>query len=253
MKKLLFLLYSVICYCIFLVIFLYLIGFVENISRFPFATDLIPLFAKTLDFGQTGTPVLPAILIDLLLIAIFGIQHSVMARIGFKQRWTAIVPAPIERSTYVLFASIGLITLYYFWQPIIISVWDLRSSLIGSIFFGISLAGWGMLLISTFLINHFDLFGLRQTYLHALNKQAAKPIFKSPLFYKMVRHPIYLSFLVAFWFAPLMTVGHLVFNIGMTVYIFIGISHEERDLDKIYKEQYSNYRERVPKIIPFTK
>lgn len=250
MKKLIFFLYAILCYSIFFAVFLYLIGFVENISQFSFAAALSPLFSKTLDMGESTLSILPAIIVDFLLIALFGIQHSVMARSGFKQKWTKFIPEPIERSTYVLFTSIILIILYYFWQPLTTPIWDLSATSTGVVFFIISLVGWGLLLISTFLINHFDLFGLRQPYLYAKNKEMEQLSFRTPVLYKIIRHPIYFSFLIAFWFAPLMTVGHLVFNIGMTAYIFIGIYHEEKDLMKNFGVQYLDYCTKTPQIIP---
>ncbi len=254
MKKLLYFMYAIVCYAIFFATFLYLIGFVENVSRFSFGQQLAPLFAKTLDTGHQVLPVLPALLIDLLLIALFGAQHSVMARPAFKKQWTKIVPTPIERSTYVLLASLALIVLFYCWQPIQLTLWDLSHSLVGDVFFFLSLLGWVLLLISTFLINHFDLFGLRQVYLYGReNKKSGKLAFRAPGFYKLIRHPIYFSFLVAFWFAPVMTLGHLVFTLGMTTYIFIGIYHEERDLMHAFGDTYRAYRSQVPKIIPFTR
>lgn len=254
MKKFMYFIYAFICYCIFFATFLYLIGFVENVSRFSFGQQLAPLFSKSLDMGKQALPVLPAVLLDLSLIALFGIQHSVMARPAFKKKWTKIIPAPIERSTYVLFASLVLIVLFYGWQPIQITIWDLSHSVVGDVFFYLSLLGWGLLLISTFLINHFELFGLRQVYQYARkNKESRKLAFRAPVFYKFVRHPIYFSFLIAFWFAPVMTVGHLIFTLGMTAYIFIGIYHEERDLINEFGDKYRTYRSQVPKILPFTK
>lgn len=253
MKKLLFIMYAMVCYLIFFLTFLYLIGFVENISQYSFAQSLSPLFPKTLDFGETTLPVFPAILIDIALIALFGIQHSVMARGGFKQKWTKFIPLPIERSTYVLFTVIVLAILFYFWQPATIPVWDVRDTSLDNAFFIISLVGWGMVLVTTFLINHFDLFGLRQVYFYSQNKEIENLSFRTPGFYKMVRHPMYLSFLIAFWFAPLMTVGHLVFSIGMSVYILIGVYYEEKDLVKAFGDKYLNYRLALPKMIPFTK
>lgn len=252
MKKLLFFFYAIICYLIFFATFLYLIGFMENVSQFSFAESIYPLFSKTVDIGEAALPVLPSILVNLLLIALFGIQHSVMARNGFKQKWAKAIPLAVERSTYVLFTSIVLIVLYYFWQPVTMPIWNLHDSVIGDVFFILSLAGWGMVLISTFLINHFDLFGLRQPYLYSKTNEVEKLTFRTPGFYKMVRHPIYLGFLIAFWFAPFMTVGHFVFSMGMTIYIFIGIYHEEKDLIKAFGEKYHNYRLAVPKILPFS-
>jgi protein-S-isoprenylcysteine O-methyltransferase Ste14 len=253
MKKTAYFLYALVCYIIFFVTFLYLIGFVENISGLVPALPFKNWFPKTLDTGSSDFTVLPAILIDLLLIALFGLQHSVMARPGFKKKWTKIVPHAIERSTFVLFASIVLIILFIFWQPVNIVLWDLEQSLAGIVFLSLSFLGWVMLLISTFIINHFDLFGLRQAYKYARDEQISHISFRTPFFYRFIRHPIYLSFLVAFWFAPVMTLDHLVFNIGMTTYILIGIYHEERDLAKLFGQQYDHYRLRVPKLIPFSK
>jgi methanethiol S-methyltransferase len=255
MKKILYFLYSIICYLIFFATFLYMIGFVENISGFSFAKSIVSLFPKTADSGVAAMGTLPAIFTDLFLIALFGLQHSLMARPGFKKKWVQFIPIAVERSTYVLLASIALIILFYFWQPVDIILWNIRNSDIGHIFLGFSFMGWAILLISTFLINHFDLFGLRQVYLFARNEpeKIGYLRFRKPLFYKLIRHPIYFSFLVIFWFAPLMTLGHLVLAAGMTVYIFIGISHEEKDLVDTYGERYSEYKTEVPKIIPFTR
>lgn len=253
MKKLLFSLYALVSYLIFFASFLYLIGFVENISQFSFAQSLSPLFSTTLDFGETSLSTWPAALINLALIALFGIQHSVMARGGFKQKWTKFIPEPIERSTYMLFTVIVLGILFYFWQPVNAVIWDLKSPQLSNIFIIISLIGWVMVLITTFLINHFDLFGLRQVYYYLKNKKFENIEFKTPSLYKMVRHPMYLGFLIAFWFAPLMTLGHLIFSIGMSVYILIGIYHEEKDLVNAFGENYMNYQMAKPKVIPFFK
>lgn len=254
MKKLLYFIYAFVCYIIFFATFLYLIAFVENITQFDLAKEYAAFFPNTLDFGSSSVGIAPAILINLGLIALFGLQHSVMARPGFKEKWTKIIPKPIERSTYVLLASIALIILFYFWQPITMGIWDVSGTLTGNIFLALSLAGWGLLLISTFVINHFDLFGLRQVYLYAKNNTSSGKIeFQTPNLYKVVRHPLYLGFLMAFWFAPVMTIGHAIFTMGMTIYIFIGIYHEEKDLVNAFGEKYRTYRKQVPKIIPFTK
>lgn len=253
MKKLFYLFYATVCYLVFFGTFLYMIGFVENAPVFDFAQPIAYLFPVTLDFGLGALPAAWAIPIDLGLIALFGLQHSVMARRGFKERWTQIIPWPIERSTYVLLTSVCLILLYVFWQPISGVVWDFRSTGLGFVFLALSLVGWVLLLISTFLINHFELFGLLQPYQFARYDLIKNLQFRITAFYKFVRHPIYFSFLLAFWFAPLMTVGHLIFTVGMTTYIFIGIYHEERDLVATFGEQYLDYRKRVHKIIPFLK
>ncbi|HKJ43611.1 MAG TPA: hypothetical protein VKA27_16055 [Sunxiuqinia sp.] len=253
MKKLAYIFYALICYGLFFTAFLYMIGFVENIGQFGFNTSLTQWFPKTLDTGSASMATFPAIIVDLCLIALFGVQHSVMARQGFKKQWTKVVPKPIERSTYVLFASLALFILYFGWQPVKATIWDFDHTLTGKLFFGASMVGWGMLLISTFLINHFDLFGLRQVYRYAQNKKPDHIRFRTPWLYRLVRHPIYFSFLMIFWFAPVMTVGHFVFSLGMSTYIFIGIYHEEKDLMRFYGDDYHQYRIQVPKIIPFTK
>lgn len=253
MKKILFLIYGLICYVIFFGTFLYMIGFIENVHGNIMGLNLDGWFAKTLDIGTTRLPAIQGVIINLLLIGLFGVQHSTMARWKFKEKWTKIIPKAIERSTYVLLASLALIVIFLCWQPLNIYLWDIRGTVTGDIGMAISLAGWGMLLLSTFLINHFDLFGLRQVYLNAANKEANKIKFRTPLLYKMVRHPLYLSFLLIFWFTPVMTLGHLVFATGMTLNLFIGMNLEEKDLVYLYGPEYEAYRERVPKILPFIK
>lgn len=244
MKKIIFSVYSVFCYIVFFITFLYLIGFVENI--------FVP---KSVDSSTTATdlPVLIVSLLNLFLICLFGIQHSVMARQSFKEKWKKIIPVPIERSTYVLFASSVLILLYFFWQPITFVIWDFSATILGYILFTISFLGWGMVLLSTFLINHFHLFGLYQVYQYITGSQNKSLHFTTPFLYKIVRHPLYLGFLIAFWAAPVMTVGHLFFAFGMTVYILIGIYHEEKDLTNAHGESYKQYVKQTPKINPFKK
>jgi protein-S-isoprenylcysteine O-methyltransferase Ste14 len=241
MKKSFYLLYAAVSYLIFFGTILYLIGFVSNL--------LVP---KSIDTGATTSPFL-AVLINIGLIILFGFQHSIMARQGFKEKWTRIVPEPIERSTYVLFASIAVILLLFFWQPIPFVIWDLSGTIAGNILTILSFAGWGMLFLSTFLINHFHLFGLQQVYQFAAGRNQLAPRFRIPFLYRMVRHPLYLGFLIAFWAAPVMTTGHLLFAISMTVYIFIGIYHEEKDLERVHGEDYRKYRRKTPKIIPMSK
>ncbi len=253
MKKFLFIIYALVCYLIFFGTFLYMIGFVENVTKFSFMAPYASLYPKTLDMGASAVSIPLAVIINLALIALFGVQHSVMARWGFKQKWTRVVPQAIERSTYVLFASIILMIMFYFWQPVKIGIWDFSESYVGALFFGLSLFGWGMLLISTFLINHFDLFGLRQVYQYTRNEKLGHISFRTPALYRYVRHPIYFSFLMIFWFAPVMTLGHLIFAAGMTGYILIGIYHEEKDLISMFGKNYLAYREKVPKLIPFIK
>jgi protein-S-isoprenylcysteine O-methyltransferase Ste14 len=243
MRKVFYLLYGTVCYLIFFGTILYLIGFVTNL--------LVP---KSIDsvIGGTDNPLL-AVLIDIGLISLFGVQHSVMARKGFKEKWTKTVPEPIERSTYVLFASAVVILLLYGWQPIHYTIWDASSGIVGNILLVVSFIGWGLVFLSTFLINHFHLFGLQQVFQFANNKEQSGPKFRIPFLYRLVRHPLYLGFLIAFWSAPVMTAGHLLFSVCMTIYVLIGIYHEEKDLEQTFGEDYQQYRKATPKILPFGK
>lgn len=234
-----FLAFALIAYSIFFATFLYLIGFVGNLAVLP----------TTVDKGPSG-PVAAAIITDIVLIALFGFQHSVMARQGFKRAWTRIVPWPIERSVYVLFASAALIIMFSLWRPIQGMVWDVANPLAQTILWALFLGGWGIVLLSTFLINHFELFGLQQAWLHLRGREPAQPVFHQPLLYKWVRHPLYLGFFLAFWSTPHMSYGHLLLSVGVSIYMLIAIRYEERDLIELFGDQYVQYRERVGMLIP---
>lgn len=237
MKRFAFLGYGLVCYAVFFVSFLYAIGFVGNIWV-PKSIDSAP----TAPFGV-------ALMINLGLLAVFALQHSVMARPAFKRVWTRIVSPVIERSTYVLFTSLALIALFAFWQPMGGVVWTVQSPLAQAVLYAIFGLGWLIVLLSTFLINHFDLFGLRQVWLAFRGRPYTEVPFKSNGPYRWVRHPIYFGFLLAFWATPVMTVAHLVYAVMCTAYILIGIQLEERDLQD-HLPEYAAYRDEVSMIIP---
>jgi protein-S-isoprenylcysteine O-methyltransferase Ste14 len=238
MKKTVFFVYGIFCYLVFLITFLYAIGFVGNF--------FVP---KSIDSGYQGGTC-AVIIVNLLLLSLFAIQHSVMARQGFKRWWTKLVPRPIERSTYVLFSSIALIVLFYFWRPMPGIIWKAGSTSFASVLTGLSLFGWFIVLTGTYLINHFNLFGLQQVYLNLKNQEQQYPKFVTPFYYKFVRHPLMLGFIVAFWAAPVMTVGHLLFAIATTGYILVAIQLEEKDLVSYHGEAYKRYQREVSQIIP---
>jgi methanethiol S-methyltransferase len=238
MSRALCLLFAGIAYAIFFATFLYLISFVGNL---PFAP-------VTIDRGPES-PLAVALIVDLALIAIFGLQHSVMARQGFKRAWTRIVPQQLERSVYVLAASAALIVMFLFWRPIATPVWEVGGS--GAFVLWLLFAsGWLIVLLSTFLINHFELFGLQQAWLHMSGREAHAPELRQPFFYRWVAHPLYAGFFVAFWSTPRMTAGHLLFALGMSVYILIAIRYEERDLRGLFGKDYEQYRSGVGMLIP---
>jgi protein-S-isoprenylcysteine O-methyltransferase Ste14 len=239
MGRLLGFLYGIVAYLVFFVTLLYAIGFVEGL--------LVP---KTIDTG-TVVPVTEALIVNLLLMSVFAIQHSVMARPQFKAWWTQYVPKSVERSTYVLFASLALALLCWQWRSIPTVLWQVNDPQIAMTIIGLSLVGWLTVLTSTFLINHFELFGLHQVINNLSGKPMPAPRFKTPVLYKLVRHPIYLGFIIAFWATPVMTVGHLLFAGVTTTYIFVGIFLEERDMIALFGDEYRRYRQRVAMIVPF--
>lgn len=231
--------FALVAYAIFFATFLYLIGFVGNLAVLPVTVDRGPAAALPM-----------AVLTNVSLIAVFGLQHSVMARQGFKKAWTKTVPLPIERSLYVLFASAALIILFTFWRPIEGLVWDVSNQVGQTVLWTLFLAGWGIVLLSTFLINHFELFGLQQAWFNLQGREAASHVFRQPFLYKWVRHPLYLGFFLAFWSTPQMSYGHLLLAAGMSVYMLIAIRYEERDLIAWFGRDYEEYRSRVGMLFP---
>jgi protein-S-isoprenylcysteine O-methyltransferase Ste14 len=232
-------LYGIVAYLVFLVAFLYAIGFVEGM--------VVP---RTINSGSAG-PLTDAILVNLMLMSLFAIQHSVMARRQFKAWWTQYVPASVERSTYVLLASLILLLLFWQWRPMPSVVWQVKDPQLASTIVGLSFVGWLIVLTSTFLINHFELFGLHQVTNNLAGRPMPTPQFRMPLYYKFVRHPIYLGFMIAFWAAPTMTAGHLLFAAVTTAYIVVGALLEENDLIAVFGDEYRRYRKNVAMLVPW--
>ena len=240
MKRIGFLAYGVLCYAIFLATFLYAVGWVGGF--------LVP---RSIDSPAEGSLVV-ALLIDVALLGLFAVQHSVMARPWFKKRWTRLVPKPIERSTYVLFSSLALAALFWFWRPLGGTVWSLEHPTARTLACGLFAFGWLLVPVSTFLINHVDLVGLRQVWLYFLGRDYTPLPFTTPGPYRWVRHPLYVGWFFAFWATPEMTATHLVFALATSGYILVAIQLEERDLMDAHGE-YTAYRGRVPMLVPFTK
>ncbi len=233
------LLYAVVAYMVFLAVFLYLIAFVGNIPPAPLTVDHGP-----------DSPVAAAVAIDLALIALFGFQHSVMARPAFKAGWLRFVPPPIERSTYVLATSVVLILLFLGWQPLTAPVWSVGNPTAATVLWGLFGLGWLIVLVSTFLISHFELFGLRQVWLAWRGRPDTPPMLREPLFYRLVRHPLYAGFFIALWATPQMSVGHLLLTTGLSLYMFVAIRLEERNLVDVFGDAYRAYRARTPMLVP---
>jgi len=233
------LLYGLVAYGLCLATLLYAVGFVGNV--------IVP---KSIDTGAPA-PLSEALVVNVLVLGLFAVQHSLMARRSFKRWWTRIVPPPVERSTYVLAASLALVCLFWQWRPIAEPIlWRMDDAVGANVIWAMFSFGWALLLVSTFLINHFELFGLRQVYAHFAQRRVPAPEFRTPFLYRYVRHPIYLGLLLAFWATPVMTAGHLLFAIMTTGYIFVGIWFEERDLIAQFGEQYRRYRSQVGMLVP---
>jgi len=241
MSRLAMFVYGLVCYILFLLTFLYAIGFIGNI--------IVP---KKIDEGTVG-PLVESIIVNVLLLSLFAIQHSIMARPWFKDKWTRVVPKPIERSTYVLLTNVVLTLLYWQWRPMPTIVWEVENEIGRSILAGVFFGGWAIVLYSTFLIDHFDLFGLRQVFLHLRGQEHVHKTFRTPSLYRFVRHPLMLGFIIAFWATPVMSQGHLLFAVVTTAYILIAIQLEERDLVELLGDDYRQYQKQVPMILPFPK
>jgi protein-S-isoprenylcysteine O-methyltransferase Ste14 len=239
LKRVLFFAYGAASYLIFFGTFLYAIGFIGNFGV-PTSLD-----------GEASEPRAVAVLVDLVLLLLFAVQHSIMARKWFKDRWTRIVPKPLERSTYVLFSSLALILLFWQWRPVGVVIWSVENPAGQLLLRSLFAFGFGLVLAATFLINHFDLFGLRQAWLYLVRKPYAPLPFGTPGLYRLVRHPLYVGWLFAFWMTPTMTLAHLLFSLATTAYILLAIQFEERDLVREHGSAYTRYRSSVPMLVPF--
>jgi len=234
-------LYGVVCYLAFFVVFLYLIGFVGDL--------FVP---KSIDTG-TETAAVQSVIVNIALLGLFAVQHTIMARPAFKQWWTKIVPVQVERSTFVLASSLILALFCWQWRPMPNAIWSVENPTGKVVLFGLFWLGWGTVLFSSFVINHFDLFGLRQVWLHLTNREYHHLEFQARSLYRLIRHPLMLGIIIGSWATPRMTTGHLLFAAAATAYILVGIQFEERDLVRYHGQNYIDYRHRVPMLIPFMK
>lgn len=241
MKRLFALIYGIVCYAIFFATFLYSAGFLSNFAV-PKSIDSV---------GAAGeAPMAVALGINLVLLSIFAVQHSVMARIGFKRWWTRIVPQPVERATYVLFSSLAMILLFWGWQPMTAEVFSISGAIAREAMIGLFVVGLGTILYATFLIDHFDLFGLRQVVLYFRGRPYVEKTFQTPAVYRHIRHPLYIGWFITFWATPEMTVGHLLIAAVTTAYILVAIVYEERDLASMLGDEYRAWRARTPMFVP---
>jgi methanethiol S-methyltransferase len=253
MQRIALLAFGLVVYAVFFATFLYLVAFVGNLqatallSSLPAVAALVP---RSIDYGGAASPIPMAMAIDVALILVFGLQHSVMARTGFKAWLKRRLPPAAERSVYVLLASLMLMLLFWQWRPLAAPLWQAQSALGAMLGWSVFVLGFGLVLASTFLIDHFELFGLKQVLRHLLGRAEPSPGFVTPLFYRLVRHPLYLGFILAFWSGPSMTVGHALFAATMTAYILVAIRFEERDLVNQLGKSYEDYRQRVPMLVP---
>jgi len=239
MSKTLSFLYGVACYLVFFIAFLYVIGFVGNL--------VVP---KSIDSGSESDLAI-SVVINLALLGLFAVQHTIMARPAFKRWWTRVIPGQVERSTYVLAASLILLVLYWQWRPMTGVIWSIENPIVNAVLIGLFWLGWGTVLYSSFIINHFDLFGLRQVWLHLSGREYQHVSFQTKSLYRYIRHPLLLGIIIGSWATPHMSTGHLLFAIASTAYILIGIQFEEHDLARFHGEDYARYRQRVPMLIPF--
>jgi protein-S-isoprenylcysteine O-methyltransferase Ste14 len=238
MGKLISVLYGVVCYVVFFGTFLYAIAFVEGLP--------VP---KTIDSGTAGA-LIPSLVVNALLLGLFAVQHSVMARPAFKRWWTQYVPEPIERSTYVMISNLLMILMFVCWQPMPSIAWHVETQALRCSIWAVALVGWLLVPGASLLINHFDLFGTRQVWLHLKGKQYTQPPFRTPWLYRLVRHPLYVGWLIAFWATPTMTIGHLLFAVVQSAYILIAIRFEERDLRELHGEAYEAWRSKTGMLLP---